>query len=286
MESNYLPVFLQVAFRSLEIEEVYVSSKPRVSLVGAGPGDPELLTIKALRCLEQADVVVYDRLVAPEILEFVRPGAKLVYVGKSTGKHHMPQKEINALLIKLARTGRYIVRLKGGDPFVFGRGSEEVQHLACHGISFEVVPGITAATACSTYAGIPLTHRGIARSVRFVTGHCRADEPLDLDWQSLADEQTTLVFYMGLATLSQVTRKLVEAGLSADMPAAVVENGTTRQQRCFVSTLDQLAQLVSTMDIAPPALVIIGHVVKFADELDWFSQQQYEKDTVCMHQVV
>lgn len=248
-----------------------MSNKPMVSLVGAGPGDPDLLTIKALKRIQAADVIVYDRLVSEPILELIPHGVKKVYVGKASGKHHMNQDEINQLLVSLAKHNHKIVRLKGGDPFIFGRGSEEAKYLINHNIDFEYIPGITAASACSAYAGIPLTHRGVATSVRLITGHCRADKPLDLNWKSLADENTTLVFYMGLASIPQLREELMNAGLPANTPAAAVENGTTMKQRRCLSTLDQLPADIKNMSIKSPALIIIGKVVNFAEELDWFT---------------
>jgi uroporphyrin-III C-methyltransferase/precorrin-2 dehydrogenase/sirohydrochlorin ferrochelatase/uroporphyrin-III C-methyltransferase len=241
-----------------------------VYLVGAGPGDPELLTVKAQRLLQQADVVVYDRLISAEILALIPAGTTRIYVGKRTGHHHMSQAAINDLLVSLARKGRQVVRLKGGDPFVFGRGSEEAQYLARHGVYFEVVPGITAASACGAYAGIPLSHRGLSNGVRFVTGHCRADEPLRLDWQGLADPNTTLVIYMGLASLPELQRELVAAGLPKAMPAAIIEAGTTPQQRTHLTSLEQLACVAQRQAVRSPALIIIGRVVTLADELHWF----------------
>ncbi len=242
-----------------------------VSLVGAGPGDPDLLTLKAYKLIQQADVIVYDRLVSEEIQQLIPHGVKKIYVGKSTGKHHMNQDEINALLVSLAKKDRKIVRLKGGDPFIFGRGSEEAVFLVKHNVDFEYVPGITAASACSAYAGIPLTHRGVASSVRLITGHCCADKPLDLNWKSLADADTTLVFYMGLASLPQLREQLISAGLPASTPAAAIENGTTNVQRRCISTLDKLPADVIDMSICSPALIIVGDVVNFSEELNWFS---------------
>lgn len=251
-----------------------------VYLVGAGPGDPDLLTVKAQRLLRQADVVVYDRLVSPAILDLIPPGTSRIYVGKATGQHSMPQEDINELLLNLARKGHQVVRLKGGDPFVFGRGSEEARHLARHGTRFEVVPGITSAAACSAYAGIPLSHRGLARSVRFVTGHCRADQPLELDWQGMADPQTTLVIYMGLANLVQIRQGLLDAGMAPDTPAAFVENGTTPQQRRILTTLGELQRDQECHGVQTPALIIIGKVVDFAHELDWFMPADAEEEQV------
>ncbi len=242
-----------------------------VYLVGAGPGDPDLLTVKAYRLLQQADVVVYDRLVSDEIMALIPAGASRIYVGKAAGHHALQQGETNALLVKLARPGRVVVRLKGGDPFVFGRGSEEALYLLQHGIEFQVVPGITSASAGSAYAGIPLTHRGMARSVRFITGHCRADEPLQLDWRGLADPQTTLVVYMGLANIKQIQTELMAAGMSATTPAAFVEQATTANQRRVCCTLATLTQTRQKAEVEAPALIIIGQVVSLADQLDWFN---------------
>jgi len=260
------------------------NAKPLISLVGAGPGDPDLLTLKAYKLLQQADVIVYDRLVSQGILDLIPHGTKMVYVGKASGKHHMNQDEINQLLVNLAKPGRKIVRLKGGDPFIFGRGSEEAQFLVKHNIDFEYVPGITSASACSAYAGIPLTHRGVASSVRLITGHCRSDKPLDLNWKSLADENTTLVFYMGLASLPQLRDELINAGLPAETPAAAVENGTSNVQRRCLSTLDKLPSDIIAMSIQTPALIIIGKVVNFAEDLDWFTPG-IEKDVEDKQQV-
>ena len=249
------------------------NNKGKVYLVGSGPGDPELLTVKALRLIQQADVIVYDRLVSQPVLDLIPTGTKRVYVGKAPGNHHMDQNEINQVLLALARNNHHVVRLKGGDPYVFGRGSEEALYLIQQGVEFEYVPGITAAAACSGYAGIPVTHRGIARSVRLITGHCKADHPLELNWQSLADPETTLVFYMGLANLPQLQRELINAGLPATTPAAVVENGTTPQQRRCLATLETLDVEIKLMGIKSPALIIIGEVVNFAQQLDWFMPQ-------------
>ena len=236
-----------------------------VHLVGAGPGDPELLTVKARRLLCEAEVVAYDRLVSAAVLELVPPGAMRVYVGKRRGCHSLSQDEINALLVKLARAGRRVVRLKGGDPFVFGRGSEEADHLARHGVPFEVVPGITAAAGCAAAAGIPLTHRGVAGGVRFVTGHRRDGRELELNWASLADPDTTLVVYMGLANLARIAERLIDAGLPADTPAAVIASGTTRAQRLCRAGLAELPAKAAQAGLAAPALVIIGRVVALAE---------------------
>lgn len=243
-----------------------------IYFIGAGPGDPELMTIRAQRLLKQADVVVYDRLVSREIVATFPVGATRIYVGKRPGYSHMCQDEINDLLVKLARKQRKVVRLKGGDSFVFGRGSEEASYLARHGITFELVPGITSATACSTYAGIPLTHRGLATGMRVVTGHCRSNMPLDLNWGSLADPDTTLVVYMGLAHLQEISDKLIQAGLAADTPVAAIENGTTPRQRLCISTLVEIPQETTKRNFVTPTLIIIGRVVTLSTELDWFQQ--------------
>ncbi len=242
----------------------------KVYLVGAGPGDPELLTVKALRLLQSADVVVYDRLVAREILDLIPPGVARIAVGKRPGEHCVPQEEINDLLLGLARKGRKVVRLKGGDPFIFGRGGEEALHLVRHGIDFEVVPGITAASACAAYAGIPLTHRGISRGLRFVTGHFRDGEALDLDWDKLADPEATLVVYMGLGNIARISEGLISAGLPADTPAAAIQDGTTPRQRRLLSTLGELPEALRDAGMRAPVMVVIGEVVTLADELDWF----------------
>lgn len=237
-------------------------SHPLVYLVGAGPGDPELLTRKAERVLKEADAVVYDRLVGDGILELVKRGATRIYVGKASGQHGLKQAEINDLLVRLARPGRLVVRLKGGDPFIFGRGCEEAIHLADHGIPFEVVPGITAASGCAAAAGIPLTHRGLATGVRFVTGHCcTAGEPA-LDWRSLADPNTTLVIYMGLANLVLIRDRLIANGLSGETPAAAIENGTRAGERLVRAALRDLPERLAEAGLRAPVLVVVGRVVE------------------------
>jgi uroporphyrin-III C-methyltransferase len=236
-----------------------------VCLVGAGPGDPELLTLKAHRLISEAEVVVYDRLVAQAILDIVPKGTSRIYVGKAPKCHRMVQDEINALLVKLARAGRRVVRLKGGDPFIFGRGSEESAFLRRHGVPVDVVPGVTAAAGCAAAAGIPLTHRGLATGVRFVTGHRGNDCSLELNWQSLADPDTTVVVYMGLSTLGQLTRELVAAGLPSDTPAAAISNGTLPDQRVIVGTLENLIERIAEVRLRPPTLAIIGRVVSLVD---------------------
>lgn len=245
-------------------------TKGRVYLVGAGPGDPDLLTVKALRLIQEADVVVYDRLVSTPILDLIPSGVSRISVGKAAGCHSMPQEEINELLASLAQRRRKIVRLKGGDPFIFGRGSEEALHLRRCGIEFEVVPGITAAAACSAYAGVPLTHRGTSRGVRLVTGHFRNGEPIDLDWQALADPDATLVVYMGRSNLKRICTRLVKAGMDPATPAMAIQDGTTPWQRRVFGDLLTLPGRAHSMRLASPLLIIIGRTVALAGELDWY----------------
>ncbi len=241
-----------------------------VYLVGAGPGDAELLTLRAARLLGAADVVVYDHLVAPDVLDFLPPGAERIYAGKQRNNHTMPQDEINRLLVRLARAGRRVVRLKGGDPFVFGRGGEELETLAAEGVPFEVVPGVTAACGVACYAGIPLTHRDYAQSCVFVTGHLKAGSA-DLDWAALARPRQTVVIYMGLNALSEICAKLQAHGVAAAMPAAVVQQGTTAGQRVVTGTLATLPQRAATL--ASPCLIIVGEVVRLHGTLAWFAPQ-------------
>ncbi len=248
------------------------SGTPRIYLVGAGPGDPELLTVKALRLIREAEVVVYDKLVTDDILALIASGAARIFAGKVARHHHMAQDQINGLLVGLARSGRSVVRLKGGDPFLFGRGGEEAAHLAAHGIAFEIVPGITSASGCTAYAGIPLTHRGIAHGVRFITGHAKEDEPLELDWPSLVSAGTTLVIYMGRITARRITAQLIAHGMAPTMPAAIIVNGTRANQTVERTTLVELPGRVEALDLAAPTLLVIGEVVSLADSLGWFAE--------------
>jgi uroporphyrin-III C-methyltransferase/precorrin-2 dehydrogenase/sirohydrochlorin ferrochelatase len=235
-----------------------------VSIVGAGPGDPELLTLKALRALERADVVVYDKLVNPGILDYARRDAERIYVGKSRGHHVRTQAQINDLLVAHARLGQRVVRLKGGDPFVFGRGGEERTHLRRHGIQVELVPGITAATGCGAATGIPLTHRAHAAAVTFVTGHGRNGEP-DVDWAALASSRHTLVIYMGVAAAGRIAERLLTHGLAPETPVAVIENGTLDTQKTVIGSLGALADLIRDNGITGPAVIVVGDVVCEAD---------------------
>ena len=244
-----------------------------VYLVGAGPGDPELLTLRAARLLAQADVVVHDHLVGAEVLALIGRDAERIYVGKERKHHSMAQEDINTLLVRLARAGRNVVRLKGGDPFVFGRGGEELQVLAAEGIPFEVVPGVTAACGVASYAGIPLTHRDYAQSCTFVTGHLK-DGSCDLDWPALARPRQTVVIYMGLSGLATICAQLIAHGLPADWPAAVVAPGTLTTQREVCATLGTLAEAVAHAGLQSPCLTIVGEVVRLRDELAWFARQR------------
>jgi uroporphyrin-III C-methyltransferase / precorrin-2 dehydrogenase / sirohydrochlorin ferrochelatase len=240
-----------------------------VFLVGAGPGDPDLLTFKALRLMQKADVVLYDNLVSKPILEMTRRDAERIFVGKMRGNHTLPQEGINDLLVRLALEGKRVLRLKGGDPFIFGRGGEEIEKLAEHKINFQVVPGITAASGVSTYAGIPLTHRDYAQSCVFVTGHLK-DNSMDLDWEMLARPKQTIVVYMGLQGLEMLCAQLIKHGLSGDTPAAIVQQGTTPNQRVLSGTLAQLPNDPEIKTLHAPTLIIIGGVVSLREKLTWF----------------
>ena len=232
----------------------------RVHLVGAGPGDPDLLTQKAARLIAQAEVIVYDRLVSGEILALAAPAARMIAVGKAPKSHPVPQERINAILAEQAISGRRVVRLKGGDPFIFGRGSEEAAELRAAGIAVEVVPGITAAQGAAASSGVPLTHRGLASGVRYVTGHCRADSPLDLDWAGLADPDTTLVIYMGVANIAEIAERLAAHGRGAETPVLAVNNATTPRERRCLSTLARIDEDTARAGFSGPVLFILGEV--------------------------
>ncbi len=244
----------------------------QVYLVGAGPGDPGLITVKGLRCLQQADVVLYDKLVNPEFLKEVPNGAELIYVGKVKGHHLLPQEEINKLLVEKAQPGRVVVRLKGGDPFVFGRGGEEAQYLEEIGVPFEVVPGVTAGFAAAAYSGIPVTHRDCTTSVTLVTGHTKMDnnEQPKVNWQCLAPGDGTLVFYMGLGNLDTICRELIAHGRPINTPVGIISCATTSRQMTVVSTLENALQKIQGMEIPTPAVIIVGEVVSLRDKLRWF----------------
>ena len=262
---------------ALEGDSLAAIEGGEVYLVGAGPGDPDLLTFKALRLLQQAEVVLYDRLVSPEIVDMCRRDAERIYVGKRKADHAMAQESINELLLKLAQAGKRVCRLKGGDPFIFGRGGEEIDLLAAHGIAFQVVPGITAASGCASYAGIPLTHRDHSQSVRFITGHRKQKElgkasSLDLPWHEFREAAQTLVFYMGLTALPTICAKLIEIGRDPKTPVALVEKGTRKDQRVTQSSIAELPELAKTEAFKAPTLLIVGSVVSLRERLNWFNR--------------
>ncbi|HEY6644239.1 siroheme synthase CysG [Povalibacter sp.] len=263
------------------LQAVNATDRPagEVALVGAGPGDPGLLTLRALRALQNADVVLHDRLVSPQIVDLARRDAERVYVGKAPGATHVTQENINALLVKLALQGKRVCRLKGGDPFIFGRGGEELEALAAAGIRFEVVPGITAAAGCAAYAGIPLTHRDYAQSLTLVTGHCKGETD-QVDWDLLARPGQTVVFYMGLGHLDDIVTRLRERGVPAERAAAVIEHGTQSTQRVITGTLADLAQKVTQAQVTSPALLIVGEVTRLHDTLHWFNTTAPRADEI------
>ncbi|MBA1262405.1 uroporphyrinogen-III C-methyltransferase [Stutzerimonas stutzeri] len=238
-----------------------------VALVGAGPGDPGLLTLRAWSLLQQADAVVYDRLVSDDLMNLLPAICARHYVGKTSGYHSLPQPQINQLLVDLAKQNLRVVRLKGGDPFIFGRGAEEIEYLLQNGIDCQVVPGVTAAAGCSAYAGIPLTHRDLAHSCQFITGHLQEDGALLLPWNSLVEGKQTLVFYMGLGSLNEISRNLIAAGLAPQTPAALIGNGTRAEQQVVRCTLKELPNMAREQQLKAPTLTVIGKVVGlFADE--------------------
>lgn len=265
------PEKLELAIQQLAGVRPDQSRQGRVFLVGAGPGDPGLLTVKALRLIGEADVVVYDRLVSDAIMKLVRADAEKIHVGKARANHSVPQTTINQMLVDQAKKGRTVVRLKGGDPFIFGRGGEEIETLAEAGVGFEVVPGITAASGCSAYAGIPLTHRDHAQSVRFVTGHLK-NNTADLPWRELIHKQQTLVIYMGLMGLPIISEQLIAHGMAPETPIALVSRGTLPGQEVVAGTLANIAERVSTLQVRAPTLLIVGDVVLLRDKLDWVGQ--------------
>lgn len=244
-----------------------------VYLVGAGPGDPDLLTLRAARLIATADAIVYDNLVSPAVLDKASPSAQRIYAGKRRGNHALPQEELNLLLVELAKSGKAVLRLKGGDPYTFGRGGEEVETLAEHGVPFEVVPGVTAAAGVASYTGIPLTHRDYSQACVFVTGHLK-DGTMDLDWGGLARRRQTVVIYMGLHGLPTLCSKLIEHGLPPDWPAAIVQQGTTPNQRTVTGTLTTLPELAVAAGLHAPTLIIVGEVVRLHGKLGWFEGTQ------------
>jgi uroporphyrin-III C-methyltransferase/precorrin-2 dehydrogenase/sirohydrochlorin ferrochelatase len=246
-----------------------------VALVGAGPGDPGLLTLRALRALQNADVIVYDRLVSSDVLDLARRDAERIYVGKAAGNHHVSQEDTNALLVKLAKEGKRVCRLKGGDPFIFGRGGEELEALAAEGIRFEVVPGVTAAAGCAAYAGIPLTHRDHAQALTFVTGHCKGEAD-NVDWAALARPGHTVVFYMGLNQLENIVARLREHGVPEARSAALIEHGTRPSQRVVTATIADLVQKAAEARVESPALLIVGEVTRLHEALHWFNTRSVE----------
>jgi uroporphyrin-III C-methyltransferase len=244
----------------------------KVYLVGAGPGDPKLLTVKAVELLKDADVVIYDRLVGESILNLAPEKAEKIYVGKRTGKHEVPQNKITELIIEKAQTGGKIVRLKGGDPFIFGRGGEEAEALVEKGIEFEVVPGVSSAIVVPAYAGIPLTHRDYASSVAIITGHMAGDAERTINWAKIASAVDTMVILMGVKSLEAIAKKLVEGGLNPDTPAAIIESGTLKQQRTIIGKIGTIAKEAEEKQVKPPAVIVIGEVANLGRKLAWFKK--------------
>jgi len=261
---------LNLLEKQLTNESPISDSSGEVYLVGGGPGDPDLLTFRALRLMQQSDVVLYDRLVAPDIVNLVRKEAERIYVGKERDRHTVPQEEINQLLVDLAKQGKRVLRLKGGDPFIFGRGGEEIDLLSENNIPFQIVPGITAASGCASYSGIPLTHRDHAQSCLFITGHLK-DGTMNLNWSALVQPQQTLAVYMGTHGIEILSRELIKHGLSESTPAAIVQQGTTSVQQTYITTVRELPDIPKHNDIKPPSMIIIGDVVSLHEKLSWFA---------------
>lgn len=250
----------------------------KVWLVGAGPGDPDLITVKGLKAIKEAEVILYDRLISPELLDYAKPEAELIFCGKLPDHHHLQQETINYLLVKHAKNGKNVVRLKGGDPFVFGRGGEEAAFLTEHGVHFEVIPGITSGIAAPAYAGIPVTHREYSASFAIVTGHRREGEKEELKWSALANGIDTLAIYMGVKNLPYIQEKLISHGKSPQTPAALIHWGTTKEQRTVTGTLETIADIAKAEGITNPSMIIIGEVVRLREKLQWFSD--WEADAV------
>ena len=252
--------------------------KGKVYIVGAGPGDPDLITVKAIKCIAEADVILYDRLVNRELLLYGKPGAEYIYCGKAPGIHCVPQKDIHQLLISKSMERKTIVRLKGGDPFIFGRGGEEAEVLAKHGIQFEIVPGITSGIAAPAYAGIPLTHREWGSSFAIVTGHCVTGKPDNINWHHLTHGVDTIVIYMGMKNLPYICKQLRSCGMKPETPVAVIEQGTTGFQRTITGTIDSIGAIVTREQVANPAMIVIGEVVNLSEKLSWFSEKTKDKE--------
>jgi uroporphyrin-III C-methyltransferase len=248
----------------------------KVYIVGAGPGDPDLLTIKAMKCIQTSDVILYDRLINKEVLQYASPGTDLVYCGKLPNYHTMKQETINKFLVKYAQQGKIVTRLKGGDPFLFGRGAEEAENLVKAGISFEIIPGITSGIAAPAYAGIPVTHRDVSSSCAFLTGHFKDDSKEELKWKHLAQSVDTLAIYMGIRNLPDITEKLIEAGKSASTPVALIEWGTYEHQRIVTGSLKTIVGIAEQEAVQNPSMIVVGEVVNFHKQLDWFTTSAVE----------